>query len=240
MPFSKKIGLFGGAGPWASAHAAVTIVQKAQWDYRAVQDDDYPEFVLRSVPLKGFGAKGIEDSAIVREQLFQHFNRFAQDGVEVALMACNSLHTFHHELQTAHPKMCIVNLPEEGAETAALHGYKTVGVLSSESALDDNLHKTALEAKGIKVILPTPDQQARINHLIYRVMGGNTGAEEAQIFRQLSREYEEAGAPVLLSGCTELSYLSHKFQSNVPVIDCLYVSVAKAMKLAWTEPAQMK
>jgi aspartate racemase len=237
MPFNKKIGLLGGAGPWASAHAAVTIVQKAQWDYRAIQDDDYPEFVLRSVPLKGFGAKGIEDKNLVRRQLIEQFNRFAQDGIEVAVMACNSLHTFHSELQGMHPNMRIVNLPEEGTETVVSHGCQTVGVLCSESALDDNLHRIALEAKGIKVVLPSQDQQARINHLIYRVMGGNTGAEEAQIFRQLSREYGEAGAQVLLSGCTELSYLSHKFQSDVPVIDCLYVSIAKAMKLAWDEPA---
>lgn len=237
MGFHKIIGLFGGAGPWASAHAAVTIVQKAQWDYCAVEDSDYPELILRSVPLKGFGAKGVEDKELVRTQLFEHFNRFAQDGVGVALMACNSLHVYQEELRARHPDMQIVSLPEEGAETVAAHHYQKVGVLCSESALEDNLHKAALEAKGIEVILPDEAQQKKINHLIYRVMGGNTGAEEAQIFRRLSHEFQEAGAQVLLSGCTELSYLSQKFQSDVPVIDCLYVSITKAMKLAWDEPA---
>ncbi len=235
--FNKKIGIFGGAGPWASAHAVVNIVQRAQWDYHAVEDDEYPELILRSVPLKGFGAKGIEDAGLIREQLFHHFNRFAEDQTDIALMACNSLHTFHAELQDAYPSMEIVNLPVEGANAVAAQGHKKVGVLCSASSLDDNLHKTALEDQNIEPILPTPSQQKDINDLIHSVMAGNSGANEAQTFRRLSREFGSSGAQVLLSGCTELSYLSHKFQSNVPVVDCLYVSIARALELAVVEPA---
>lgn len=236
MSFSKSIGVFGGAGPWASAHAVMTIVQKAQWDYGAVHDDDYPAIVLRSVPLKGFGAGGVEDRTLVFEQLFCHFNRFAADRIDIALMACNSLHVFHGALQSAFPAMDIVNLPEEGAAVVASRGYRAVGVLSSDSAREDGLHQAALEARGVRALLPDADQQEKINILIRRVMGGNTGAEEAQIFRRLSREFAQAGAQVLLSGCTELSYLSQKFQSDVPVIDCLYVSLETAMRRAWTGP----
>jgi aspartate racemase len=224
LKFNKKIGIFGGAGPWASAHAVVGIIQRAQWDYHAVEDDEYPELILRSVPLKGFGAKGIEDSNLVRGQLFENFNRFAQDGTDVAVIACNSLHKFHPELQAAYPGIQIVNLPIEGAKAIAAQGYHKVGVLCSESALEDSLHKTALESVDTKPILPVPDQQRRINGLIRAVMAGNSGAREAQAFRKLSREFEDAGAQVLLSGCTELSYLSHKFQSNLPVVDCLQQS----------------
>ncbi len=230
--FTKSIGIFGGAGPWASAHAVQTIIQRAQWDYQAVEDDDYPELILRSVPLKGFGAKGIEDGNAVRDQLMHHFRRFAEDGVGVAVMACNSLHTFYPELQAAYPGIEIVHLPREAAAVLNRQGYQQVGVLCSESALGDSLHKQALDEVGISSVLPTQEQQDQINQLIYAVMGGNSGASEAQIFRKLSREFEEKGAQILLSGCTELSYLSHKFQTDIPVLDCLYVSIAKAMDLA--------
>lgn len=235
--FSKTIGIFGGAGPWASAHAVMSIIQKSQWDYHAVEDDEYPELVLRSVPLKGFGAKGIEDSDLVREQLFNHFNRFAQDGIDIAVMACNSIHVFHQELQEAHPGMQIIHLPEEGAKVAALQGKQTVGIMCSESSLGDNLHKQALEKQGIETILPTVGQQQQISTLIYNVMGGNSGANEAQIFRQLSREFEEAGAQMILSGCTELSYLSQKYQADLPVIDCLHASINTALQRASAQPA---
>ena len=235
--FNKKIGVFGGAGPWASAHAVLSIVQRSQWDYHAVEDDEYPEIILRSVPLRGFGAEGIEEPDAVREQLFQHFNRFAQDGVDISVIACNSLHTFHTELQAMHPNMHIVNLPIEGAKAISVQGHQKVGVLGSESSLGDNLHGVALKGEGIQPILPTSDQQGRINGLIRAVMAGNTGAREAQAFRLLSSEFEGVGAQALLSGCTELSYLSHKFQSNIPVVDCLYASITKALELASAEPA---
>ncbi len=230
--FPHKVGLFGGAGPWASAHAALTIVQRAQWDYAAVEDEDYPEFILRSVPLRGFGARGIEDRARVREQVLSHFRRFAEDGVDIALMACNSLYAFYDELQAQYPAMTIVHLPAVGADAVAQRGYKRVGLLCSQSASDDHLHTAALSSRNVDAVFPAPAQQEKINHLIYCVMGGNTGAQEAQVFRQLSREFADAGASVLLSGCTELSYLSHKFQSDLPVIDCLYEAINLTLRLA--------
>lgn len=235
--FNKKIGVFGGAGPWASAHAVLGIVQRSQWDYHAVEDDEYPEIILRSVPLQGFGAKGVEDKDIVRKQLVEHFNRFAQDGTDIAVIACNSLHIYHAELQETHPDMHIVNLPVEGAKAVAAQGAERVGVFCSASSREDNLHEAALREEGINPILPTEDQQTRINGLIRSVMAGNTGAREAQAFRLLSAEFKAAGAQALLSGCTELSYLSHKFQSDVPVVDCLYASITKALELASAEPA---
>ena len=234
--FNKKIGIFGGAGPWASAHAVLSMIQQAQWDYNAVEDDEYPELVLRSIPLEGFGARGVENEELVKNQLFRHFNRFTEDKIDIVVIACNSLYKYYDTLQKMYPNMQIVHLPLQGAEAIQKQGYKKVGILCSESSLDDQLHRIALDKKGITPIVPTADQQKRINTLIRRVMGGNSGASEAQEFRKLSREFEAQGAQALLSGCTELSYLSHKFQSNIPVVDCLYTSLAKALQLASSGP----
>ena len=230
--FDKTIGILGGAGPWASAHAVMSIIQKAQWDYKAVEDDDYPELILRSVPLKGFGARGIESPEVLWQQLIDHFNRFDQDNIGIAVIACNSLYRFYSDLQDLYPQIYIIHLPEEGAKAIKRQNYQTAGVLSSASARDDNMHKIALDQQNIKSILPTQAQQDTINELIYAVMAGNSGAREAQAFRALCKDFEQSGAKVLLSGCTELSYLSHKYQSLLPVVDCLYVSLEKALYCA--------
>jgi|GEM_PF-3512185 len=233
--FDKKIALLGGAGPWASAYAHTTLIHLSQWDYGAVEDADYPEILHISIPLKGFGAKGIEDPDLVRMQLRDTFNLFSQWGADLAVMACNSLHTFYDDISTM-SDITIVHLPRTGAEVVAQRGYKKVGVFCSESALKDNLHKDALQAHGIEAILPERDQQNRINTLIKLIMGGDNTSALYQDFRKLTREFEAKGAQVILSGCTELSWLATKAQPDMPIIDCLNVALTKTLKLAARQP----
>lgn len=230
--FAKKIALLGGAGPWASTYAHRLIVERAQWDYSAVEDHDYPSILHLSAPCEGFGALGIEDSKAVRAHLYGSFDLFRQWGAEIAIICCNSLHRALDNLVRDYPDIACVGLPEAGADAAAAHGLKKVAVICSESALQDNLHGKALTRHGIEAILPDRGQQDRINDIIHMVMAGDSTQKLYGEYRRLTGEFGRAGAQAIISGCTEISYLGNRAHSERPVIDCLSAAIDKGLRLA--------
>lgn len=230
--FNKKIALLGGAGPWASTYAHQLVIERAQWDYKAVEDHDYPSVMHLSEPCGGFGAMGIEDFKQVRDHLYGSFDLFRQWGAGVAIICCNSLHRALDELVQAYPEIAFIGLPQAGADAAAAQGLRKVAVICSESALADDLHKNALARHDIEAILPDRGQQDRINNLIHMVMAGDSTQALYGDYRALTDEFARAGAQAIISGCTEISYLGNKAHSERPVIDCLSVAIDKALRLA--------
>lgn len=230
--FNKKIALFGGAGPWASAYAQTALVRRAQWDYGAVEDNEYPDVIHISAALKGFGAKGIEDDGLIYQQLSGTFGFFGQWGAKLAVICCNSLHRHADRLQADHPDIDIVRLPESCAEEVAALGLKRVAVMCSESARADTLHPRALEKYGIEAIVSDRGQQDRVNTIIETVMAGDTTGRLFGDYRALTREFAAAGAQAIVSGCTEISYLATKTQSPLPVVDCLDAALTRTLQKA--------
>ena len=72
--------------------------------------------------------------------------------------------------------------------------------------------------------------------MIETIMAGDDTPKTYREFRALTAEFAALGAQTVLSGCTELSYLAHKANPTVPVIDCLNAAVVKALNLSAIEP----
>ncbi len=232
--FNQKIALFGGAGPWASAYAHASLVRLAQLDYGAVQDDDYPEILHVSSPLTGFDATGVRTRGGIIDQMQESFDLFTSWRADLAVIACNSLHTFHAELQARNPSITIMHLPDAGAATLAARGVARAAFMSSDSARKDKLHLLALEKAGIEPIVPTAEQQDVINTLIGQVMGGENSMVMARAYRRLGQTFADAGAQAILSGCTEISWLNAKTKPDFPVVDCLDEALKLTLTLAAT------
>ena len=50
----KKIGILGGVGPQATAHIYKQLILSAQKNHRAINNDDYPDVLIASVPVPDF------------------------------------------------------------------------------------------------------------------------------------------------------------------------------------------
>lgn len=234
--FNKKIGLLGGAGPWASAYAHEHLIKLAQWDYGAVQDHEYPDILHVSEALEGFGARGVEQDQIIAEQLLKTFALFQSWGAEIAIIACNSLHRYYEKIAAEYQDIHVVHLPREGADVLKNRNIEAAAVLCSASSRQDRLHAIALENVNIRPILPTDAQQKRCDAMIETIMAGDETARTFRDFRSLTKEFADQGAQSVISGCTELSWLAHKVQPDLPVVDCLNAALETTLKLAAIEP----
>ena len=54
MKNNKTIAILGGMGPQASAKLLQVIVEMAAKDFRAKNDDDFPEIIVSSIPVPYF------------------------------------------------------------------------------------------------------------------------------------------------------------------------------------------
>lgn len=222
---NKLIGILGGMGPSASASLYDRIIAYAQYEYHAVQDFDYPPIVLFSLPLIGFSETGFTDKAMVKKQLVDGVKKLEQAGCELIVVACNTVHYFHADMQAA-VHVPVMNMLEVIAQEVAARGYTQAGLLCSSDTNQLGLYQQACTQAAITVLSPNAEQQLVLDRVIMRVMGGTQGQADIIALKEIGRSFAVAGAEALILGCTELPLAINQTHTDMPLFDSLDI-VAK-------------
>ncbi|NBD74262.1 amino acid racemase, partial [Patescibacteria group bacterium] len=199
----KTIGILGGMGPAASANMYQKLLAYAQYQYGAVQDDEYPPVILYSLPLSGFDETGIVDGAAVTRQLIAGVETLERAGCDCIIIACNTVHVYLPQMQAA-VSIPILSIVEQARLEVVAYGYTRVGLFASASTVRLGLYEQALSADGISVLSPSPEQQLVMNHVIERVMGGVQNDEDVVRLKEIALAYTAQGAQAMVLGCTEI------------------------------------
>lgn len=227
----RTIGIIGGAGPRATAYAATRLVELCQRYYNAVDDADFPQWLVSSIPSFGLNSCGCESARSSKAQLIKALRGMESAGVEVAIIACNTLHQFQNEVEKG-LNLRIVSLPDCGAKAVARSGIKRVAVLCSEESERLQLHHSLLRRYGVETVKLPPTLRRQTTRLIERVMAGAPSTTLSSDFNKLCAGAEEAGAEAILLGCTELSCINQYLPHSVPVVDCLNASLEQLLEFA--------
>ncbi len=225
MPFTKTIGILGGMGPSASAAMYQKIIQLCQEQYQAVQDTDYPEIVLYSLPLTGFDETGIVDAQSVLMQLQTGIAKLVAAGCDCIIMACNTVHVLYDQLQANCP-VPIVHMIEVTVQ--AVIGHPVVGVLSSETTAKLDLYTRALKNQHVGAVVPSVAQQAQVTGVIIHVMAGQQSDSDVAALQAVCQGFQAQGATAIVLGCTELPLVLAQEHVPLPLYDAVSIS-AKAV-----------
>ena len=134
----KTIGVLGGMGPAASATLYANMIEYAQSKYNAVQDTDYPPIIIYSLPLSGFDETGITDENLVKKQLIKGVQILEDAGCDSIVIACNTVHVFHDDMQKA-VTIPVLHIVEETAITSKYSSK----ILSSKCKCQNHIVKLA-------------------------------------------------------------------------------------------------
>ncbi len=231
---SQSIGILGGMGPAASADFYRKLVDIAQHAYGAEQDADFPAMHLYNLPLFGFDETGFANPDAVREQLVKAVRILEGAGSDFIVIACNTVHAFYAEMQNA-IRVPIVSIIDAVADTVVDKGYKTVGLLSSESTKKYGLYEAALSSRGVRVLGATETDQRIFNTVIHRVMAGQQGAEEIKLLAAIIQRYEYEGAEAAVLGCTELPLAISQKDVGLPLLDSTDILAKAALARAYDQ-----
>lgn len=228
------VGILGGMGPQAGLDMAEKLISMTNTQ----RDQDHIPFLLFSLPgsVPDRTAFLLGDSSEnPAHAIAAQFETMAENGVTVAVMACNTAH--------AAPIFDVVldQLCERGVALKILHlieetithirqqypDIKRVGILATRGTYKTQLYDSFIEAAGLEAVLPDPQvRQNDIHAALYapglgiKASSGGVTKEARQLVLSAIRHLIQKGAEVIVLGCTELPLAVREgVIDEIPILD---------------------
>lgn len=97
-------------------------------------------------------------------------------------------------------------------------GFSSVGLLGTRFTMDEPFYRARLEARGLTVVLPSPDDRAIVNRIIYEELVLGVVREESRAeYQRVMAALVGAGAEGVILGCTAIELLVEQLHATVPV-----------------------
>jgi len=200
--------------------AALCFRAFAQVGFAKLGPYDHPDVSLdcismaRSMPLWDSG-----DHAAIRDTLAESVRRLAGAGADFFVCPDN---TAHLALEEPGPDLALpgLHIAEVVADRAARGGRERVGVLGTKYLMDGPVYPRALAARGIAAELPSPEDLAVVNQIIFEelVNGVFTPAARFEYLR-IIEELASRGCDAVALVCTEIPLLVTPDVSPLPTLD---------------------
>ncbi len=226
----KTIGIMGGMGPEAGADLFLKILAATP----ATMDQEHLHVILDSnAKTPSRVAALLEGGEDPTPMLQGSARRLEQAGADLLVIACNTAHFFHSRVVEA-VDIPVLHIADETVETVLRRypGVKSVGVLGSDATVELGLYHGKLEARGLKGISPSVEDQWIVQTAIDSVKAGDKGSTVRERMREVAERMAAQGAELLLTACTELPLLLQDGDVSVPVLDPTQALAEAAVRLA--------
>lgn len=223
--------ILGGMGTFASMNFEQILNESIQ----AQKDQDYFDYLLvnhASVPDRS--------SYILDHHNPSFYPALAQDisqqnllKPQFIVMACNTAHYFYPQLQKL-TNIPILHMPFLVAmESVELYPQqKSFGLLATKGTLHDQVYEKCFNILGKKIVLPSDSLADRVMNFIYRDVKDNNQIS-SKIFNDiLNQARDELGVPIIILGCTELSYAADVLSIHEGILDSQLILVQRTLELA--------
>lgn len=153
-------------------------------------------------------------------------------GADFIVMPCNTAHYWIEEMRKS-VRIPIVDMIKETAEEIAKSypSLRTVGILAATGTVQSGLYQRHLNRVGIKSVTPSNEDQMALMQVIYSVKAGDLLRCSAAAV-QVGRRTVDAGAEVVIAGCTEIPLVLTPGDLPVPLVDATQVLAARTIEIA--------
>jgi aspartate racemase len=198
----SAIGILGGMGPQASAYMYKLLIEMAQKEFGAKNNDDFPEIILYSVPIPDFisSLEKKEEALNILKGKVRDLNKIKPICYAVA---CNTAHILINDLQKA-TKVSFISIVTEVTNEVKKDGRKKIGLMGSFSLINSNIYEKALEKLGIEVLIPDKKELSMLESVARNIIAGNRLQKDIKILLKIVGSLRHRGADGVILGCTEL------------------------------------
>lgn len=216
-----KLGVLGGIGPEATGEYYLKLVRGLQQTGLIRDNTDFPYIVVRSIPAPELVG------AISDEQLRPYkvgLKELDNDGVDVIVMVCNTIHLYLPQLQ-GDVKAPILDLRQKVKEQLMRNGTHRVAVLGTPSTIKQGLYEfDEFEYVGIS--------DTEIDDLSRAIVNYNNGTDknaQERFLEDIAKKCLDSGAESIVLGCTEFAVMLKDV--DIPKVDTLDVLVGATIDL---------
>ena len=212
--FMKKIGILGGAGPVGTADIYLRIHDRCV-KYSSVTR---PNIIIESMPISFANEQQALAGNINKPYFLNLLKKSSQSlekaGAEVIILPCNTLHCLFQDLK---PELSIPSLSivESVARFLSTQNVKKVGVLATNTTINQNLYGDEFDRVNISVCYPPKALQAQLDEIIFKqVMTPNMQSDQSKILEieSICEQLFQQGCDYIVIACTDLPSIN---RSNV-------------------------
>lgn len=226
----RRIGILGGMSPESTTVYYEHITRRYTEQFG---DYGYPEILIYSVCFQQFvdwQQAGRWDEAA--REMARALEALRAAGADFGLIATNTMHIVFDAVQQA-VRMPLVSIIEATAAGVLAAGVRTAGLLGTVFTMREPFFREGLARAGVAVRVPAPDDQDRMNHVIYQELcRGEIRDESRRYFREVIARLQADGAEGIILGCTEIPLLVRPEDSAVPLFNTTLLHAEQALRRA--------
>lgn len=222
----KIIGVIGGMGPIATSHFMELIIRMTE----AKIDQEHLDMIIYNIPSIPDRTEFILDHSKPNPlpEIIRIGHMLEKEGVEYLCMPCITAHYFMNELEEAFSKP-FINIVSETANYLDRKGIRKAGIMATDGTVSAGLFQNAFLKYGIEPVLPSPERQKDVMHIIYENVKANLPVEMDR-FQNVELELKGNGAEAIILGCTELSLVKRDETIGSGFLDGMEVLAQTAVR----------
>ena len=228
----KVIGVLGGMGPEATVDFFAKVVSLTP----ARKDQEHLRIIIDNNPKIPDRTEAIlsKNSKLIVPALTETARNLERAGADFIAIPCNTAHYFYNDIARAVSIPVLHMIKEVGKSVQAiLPGCQKIGLLGTSGTVSSGLYQIEMKGRGIEVISPAPEYQARVMEAILMIKSGThkDKAEAAlkKIGNMLIEKYQAEG---IILGCTDIPLVIGRDDFSVPVFDSNWVLAEATVKFA--------
>ena len=221
----RTLGVIGGLGPIATSHFMELVIRMT----RAEKDQEHLDMIIYHTPSIPDRSSYILNPSLPSplDPMIELGRRLSDQRVGCIAIPCVTAHYFHDILSSA-ISAPIIHAVEETAAQLHHAGVRRAGIMATDGTVSAGLFQRQLEQQGIEPVIPSPERQQDVMHLIFDCIKANKPADMER-FHSVAEELREKGAEVIILGCTELSLIKRDEEIGPGFLDALEVLAQKAV-----------
>jgi len=157
-------------------------------------------------------------------------------GADMVVLCTNTMHLCSKAI-IDNSSIPFLHIAEATGMAIRSKGLKKVGLLGTKFTMDKDFYKEYIFNNfGIEVIIPSDKERVKVHNIIYQeLVHGNFKDDSREVYKQIIKNMELAGAEGVILGCTEIPLLISENDVKIPVFDTTTIHAEKAVEFALHE-----
>jgi aspartate racemase len=231
----KRIGILGGMSPESTVEYYQYITRTYTERYG---DYGYPEVLIYSVSFQPYVDWPNENRwDLVAQGLIEAARRLEAAGADLIVIATNTMHIVFDQVQDS-VSVPMLSLLDAVAGAVLEADITTVGLLGTRFTMEKSFYQDALQARGIRVLVPDQAGRQYVNRVIYdELVAGQILDSSRAGYVDIVKKLADRGAQGVILGCTEIPLLIGEGDVGLPLFDTTLIHAEAALNsaLRWKE-----
>lgn len=144
-------------------------------------------------------------------------------GVAGIMLCANTMHKYAEFVIEA-TGLPLVHIVDATAAEIADRGYTTVGLLGTNTTMQEPFYRERLQQHGITAIVPGEADRDRMHRIIFDELANDIFMDNTrQKILRMMEDLHHQGAQGIILGCTEIPLIIRQEHTSIPVFDTLLI-----------------